>query len=211
MSDEQHGSETAEAKRLAREQARAARRDLEPHVCAAHAEAVAEHLLSVPELADAHLVLAYNATAEEIDPARAIERLRELGKAVAFPRVESPGILGIHLHAAGDALETGPMGISQPGADAPRVDLASIDAVIVPGVAFDAHGKRLGYGGGFYDRFLPQLRSDCIRIGLAYDEQLVDDLPVAEHDAPVDVVVTPTRVIRTGAAAGPSGPLGELP
>jgi 5-formyltetrahydrofolate cyclo-ligase len=76
--------------------------------------------------------------------------------------------------------------------------LESIDAVIVPGVAFDPQGRRLGYGGGFYDRLLPRLRDDCLRVGVAYDEQLVDELPVAEHDAHVHAVVTPSRVLRVG-------------
>jgi 5-formyltetrahydrofolate cyclo-ligase len=70
------------------------------------------------------------------------------------------------------------------------VDVALLDAVLVPGLAFTADGRRLGQGGGHFDRFLPRLRDDCVTIGVAFREQLVADLPVAAHDATVDVVIT---------------------
>lgn len=198
---------TSEAERIAaekrahRERARAARCALEPDFCADAADAAAQRILALPELKVAKLVLAYSATAEEIDPGPVVEALHGAGKSVALPRVESPGVLGIHLYRDSDALEVGPFGgILQPLESAPRVPLESIDAVIVPGVAFDVHGRRLGYGGGFYDRLLPQLRPDCLRIGIAYDEQILDALPAAEHDEHVQVVVTPTRVAHSPRA-----------
>lgn len=188
-------AELAAEKRAHRERARAARCALDPGFCASAAETAAERLLALPELRAARIVLAYVATAEEIDPASAVEALHGAGKSVALPRVEAPGVLGIHLWSHGDELESGPFGgIPQPLDSAPRVPLAAIDVVVVPGVAFDLAGRRLGYGGGFYDRLLPRLRPDCIRIGLAYDEQITDSLPVAEHDERVRIVVTPTRV-----------------
>lgn len=70
------------------------------------------------------------------------------------------------------------------------VDPAVLDAVVVPGLAFTPDGRRLGQGGGHFDRFLPRLRDDCRRIGVVFREQLVDDLPTDGHDATVDVVVT---------------------
>lgn len=185
------------AKRLLREQARAARCALDPAACAAHAETVAKHLLALPEIPRAQVILAYSATAEEIDPDCALRSLRALGKVVALPRVEGPGVLGAHVVSLGDELEMGPFaGILQPLEAAPRVALETIDVVIVPGVAFDPKGRRLGYGGGFYDRLLPRLREDCLRVGLAYDEQLADELPVAEHDEHVHAIVTPSRALR---------------
>ena len=84
----------------------------------------------------------------------------------------------------------------QPPSEAPRLDALAIDAVLVPGVAFDRAGHRLGYGGGYYDRLLPSLRRDCLRVGLAYDEQVVDELPAEEHDVRLHAVVTPTRLLR---------------
>jgi 5-formyltetrahydrofolate cyclo-ligase len=70
------------------------------------------------------------------------------------------------------------------------VDPALLDVAVVPGLAFTADGRRLGQGGGHFDRFLPRLREDCLRVGVAFREQLVAELPTAEHDAGVDVVIT---------------------
>jgi 5-formyltetrahydrofolate cyclo-ligase len=78
------------------------------------------------------------------------------------------------------------------------VDPKELDAAVVPGSVFDAAGRRCGYGGGFYDTYLPRLREGVPRIGLAFELQLVDDLPCEPHDLPVHVVVTESRVLRPG-------------
>lgn len=186
----------AAAKRAARAHARAARCALDLATCDAASESLAAALLSLQELAGARIVLAYGATPEEIDPAPTVASLRARGTRVALPRIESPGVLGVHLVEHDDDLDAGPYGLTQPRADAPRVPLDDIDAVLVPGVAFDEAGFRLGYGGGYYDRLIPQLRDDCLTIGIAYDEQLLERIPAEEHDVRVRLVVTPTRVLR---------------
>ena len=71
-----------------------------------------------------------------------------------------------------------------------------IDVVVVPGALFDCDGGRCGYGGGFYDTYLPTTRPDTPRIGLAFELQLVGDVPCHPHDLPVHVLVTEERVIR---------------
>jgi 5-formyltetrahydrofolate cyclo-ligase len=70
------------------------------------------------------------------------------------------------------------------------VDPVHLDVVVVPGLAFTADGRRLGQGGGHYDRFLARLRPDCVTVGAAFAEQLLDDLPTDPHDARLDFVVT---------------------
>lgn len=189
----------AAAKRAVRESSRAARCALDPETCQRAARDLADRLCALPELATAHVVLSYGATAEEIDPSIAVERLRAVGTQIAYPRIEAPGVLGLHLVADESELVHGPYGLTQPTEDATRAPFGSIDAVLVPGVAFDAQGWRLGYGGGYYDRLLPLLRADCVLIGIAYDEQLVDLIPAEEHDVRLDFVVTPTREIRVVA------------
>lgn len=187
-----------EAKRAAREYARAARCALDLDVCRAASRQLATNLSALPELAIATVVLAYKATPEEIDPAIAVEQLRSCGATIAFPRIEAPGVLGLHVVDSASELLPGPFGLTEPPPDSPRVDPADIDAVIVPGVAFDERCWRLGYGGGYYDRLLPLLRPDCARIGIAYDEQVLEAIPAEEHDVRVHAIVTPTRVIRAG-------------
>ena len=186
----------AAAKHAARRRAREARDCLDLAVCREHASSIASYLLALEELGGAATVLAYAALPAELDPSLAIEALRARGVRVAYTRIEAPGVLGMHVVDDEAELIPGPLGIRQPAADAPRVRHDEIDAVIVPGVAFDEHGARLGYGGGYFDQLLVLLRPDCARIGIAYDEQLLEEIPREEHDEHVDIVVTPTRVIR---------------
>ena len=185
------------AKHAARVRAQDARACLSSDVCRTHAAAIADALLALPELARVRTILVYSALPAELDPALAVTTLRTRGVRVAYPRIEAPGVLDLHLVDHELELVPGPFGLSQPDARAPRAQRESIDAVIVPGVAFDESGRRLGYGGGYYDRLLPMLRPDCIRIGIAFDQQLLPRIPSEEHDVDVDMVVTPSRVIRT--------------
>jgi 5-formyltetrahydrofolate cyclo-ligase len=75
------------------------------------------------------------------------------------------------------------------------VDVAAIDWVLVPGVAFDLAGHRIGYGGGYYDRLLPTLREDAPRIAGAFELQIVERVPASAHDLKVDAIVTEARTI----------------
>lgn len=187
------------AKHEARVRARAARCALDDTACRDAAIAAAERLAALPEVAAARLVLAYGATLEELDPAPAVALLRARGVAIAYPRVEAPGVLGLHSVGVADPLVRGMFGIMEPSADAPRVPAHAVDVVIVPGVAFDRGLWRLGYGGGYYDRLLPTLAPGCARIGYAYDEQVLEEIPVEEHDVRLDALVTPGGVVRRGA------------
>lgn len=153
---------------------------------------------ALPEVAAARAVLAYVATAEELDPAPLLAALRARGARVALPRVDRPGVLDLHWAEEDAALEPGPFGILEPSPQAPRASLEEIDVVIVPGVAFDAEGGRLGYGGGFYDRLLAALPPATAAVGIAFDEQVLEALPAEPHDRPVAVLVTPSTVYRRG-------------
>ena len=84
-------------------------------------------------------------------------------------------------------------GMLEPAADLPVVDPATLDMVLVPGVAFDRRGERLGFGGGYYDRFLPT--TPALRVGIAFDQCLAEELPCGKHDQRMDWVATPTEII----------------
>ena len=88
--------------------------------------------------------------------------------------------------------------------DDPPPDPASVDVVIVPGTAFTAMGDRLGQGGGWYDRFLPGVRDECITIGVGFAPQLVESLPTEPHDVRLDLVVTDA-----GVATPPDGEVAD--
>lgn len=160
---------------------------------------IAARVLDLPELAGASAVMVYGAAAEEADPGPIERQLRDLGVRIAYPRVAGPAELAAHWVDTDTTLVTGAFGLREPRAEAPVAPLEELDAIVVPGVAFDEEGYRLGFGGGYYDRLLARLPERTWAIGIAYDLQIVERLPRGGHDHPVDVVVTPTRVIRPAA------------
>jgi 5-formyltetrahydrofolate cyclo-ligase len=90
-------------------------------------------------------------------------------------------------------------GILEPEPDAPEAAAEQIDAFVCPGIAFDKRGGRLGLGAGYYDRFLCRKRPDALLIGIGYDWQLVDRVPMEVHDVPVHYFVSPSMTLRTRA------------
>jgi len=95
-----------------------------------------------------------------------------------------------------DDLEMGRFRIRMPKTNCQQIDLSKLDAVVVPGRVFDSEKNRIGRGYGFYDRFLCVVPKEATLIGLAFDFQVVDSVPVEEHDIPMDVIITQSRVIK---------------
>lgn len=158
--------------------------------------AIVERLLSQTSLQRPGHVLLYAAMEEEVDLAGAIGSLRGRGARTLFPRVRGERL---ELVAASDllTLHRGYRGIREPSG--PRIDPEVVDVAVVPGVAFDPHGTRLGHGGGHYDRLLAHLPDDCLRVGACFSAQVVPRVPRAEHDEPVDLVITERARYRTHA------------
>jgi 5-formyltetrahydrofolate cyclo-ligase len=186
-----------ESKNSIREACRSACRALTPEERQRANMALSRRLLVLPEVASATTVLAYAAMPEEADPADAVRALGERAVRIAWPRVSGDGVLSLHAADAGRLLP-GFRGILEPPEDAPLVDPAEVDVAFVPGSAFDAGCQRIGKGGGFYDRLLPALRGDALKVGIAFDEQVVDEVPVQPHDVALDAIVTPTRTFVRG-------------
>jgi 5-formyltetrahydrofolate cyclo-ligase len=140
--------------------------------------------------------LAYAALPDEVDVSPLVGRLRASGVRIAYPRACGAGEMTLHWVDDEAALTPGYCGILEPPVGAARAAPDEFDLVLVPGVAFDESCCRLGRGGGFYDRLLPQVGPGALVVGIAFDEQVVGAVPREPHDALVDVVVTPTRVLR---------------
>lgn len=168
-------------------------RDALPHPDrAARSRRIAERLAALPELAGVGILLAYWPFGSEVDPRPFLAGL--VGVRLALPRVTGSMIVPVAFRS-GDALRTSPFGPSEPVLGEP-LDPATIGFVLVPGVAFDRAGGRVGYGGGYYDRFLPALAPGTPRVGAAFSLQVVEDVPVGPSDLGVDAVVTEDEVIR---------------
>lgn len=176
--------------------ARAARRAVMPEQREAASQAVTEALLALPEMAAARAVLVYGSMPEEVDTAELIESLWDRGVRVALPRVRGRRDLQLHWHERDRDLCTGAYGLKEPCPEAPEALPSEIDLVVVPGVAYDLECRRLGLGAGYYDTLLAEMRGTAVTVGVAFDEQLAREVPCGEYDERVDVLITPTRVVR---------------
>lgn len=176
--------------------ARAARRAVMPEQREAASHAVTDALLALPEMAAAHAVLVYGSMPEEVDTAELIESLWNRGVRVALPRVRGRRHLQLHWHERDRELCTGAYGLKEPCPKAPEALPSEIDLVVVPGVAYDLECRRLGLGAGYYDTLLAELGGSAVTVGVAFDEQIAREVPCGEYDERVDVLVTPTRIVR---------------
>ena len=154
---------------------------------------IASALMAFPLFASARLVLTYVSRAEEVGTHALIERLLASGRRVAVPRTDlASGTMTFHEISSLDELAPRTMGILEPPQDAPALaDPAQLvgSVCLVPGLVFDGAGHRIGYGGGFYDRFLAFYPGD--KIGLARITMLSSNpLPTGGHDVPVDFIAT---------------------
>jgi len=121
------------------------------------------------------------------------------GKKVLLPKVDRKAhrLKLFEVKDLGADLEAGYMGIYEPVEGLARpASPEEADLVIMPGVGFDGNGRRLGYGGGYYDRLIETLRPDAKLIALAFDAQVVEEIPAEEHDKKVDKIITESRVIK---------------
>lgn len=183
-----------------RQEMLAARRDLSAGERAAASRAVAARVIALPDFAAATTLAAYPAMGAEVDTAPIVAAALAAGKRIAWPRIAAGEVrLGFAACLPGE-LVPGPHGTRQPPPEAEEVPLASLDLALVPGLAFDAAGRRLGRGGGYYDSVLGALAGRALRVGLAFDCQIAPEIPVEAHDARVDLVATESRLL--GPAAG---------
>lgn len=159
------------------------------------AVAACSHLTALEAFTHANVVMLYMPLANEIDLTPAAIRCFQSGKTVCVPRVDwkRRDMDAVEVTSFDDhVMEVDEHGLRTPRAGPPLVPTL-IDLVVVPGLAFDPHGNRLGRGGGFYDRFLRRLRRPAVTVGLAFDAQIIDAVPADDRDFAVDVIVTDRR------------------
>lgn len=154
--------------------------------------AIAQHVSDLPWWQAARTVLLYASFASEVETAPLREAAWGAAKRVVLPRVQE-GRLELHEFAGETVLAPSRWGIPEPPHDATTVPSADVELVVVPGLAFDRRGGRLGYGGAYYDRLL-RAANHAHRIGVGFEVQVVDRLPTTHLDAPLDILVTENGV-----------------
>jgi 5-formyltetrahydrofolate cyclo-ligase len=154
--------------------------------------AIHRHLAKLFDDIAGGTIASYAAIRSEVDLGAFHRAWSAGGGSIVLPRTLDEGTMEFVRFTGAEQMTAGSYGILEPVGDA--VELAAIDAVIVPGLAFDATGGRLGYGAGYYDRFLSRLsnaREVRARfVGVGFDVQLVEVVPMADHDVHLDVIVT---------------------
>ena len=162
--------------------------------------AIEELLYGTEEFRTAKTISLFASFRSEVGTFGIIRKLLTEGRRVVLPRVEGQ-LLGLYEIRSLDELLPGCMNIPEPTvlSDDRKLSINDVDAVIIPGAAFDETGNRIGYGGGFYDRLLAGLRKPAPIIAPAYEEQVIASVPAFAYDKKVSMIVTDRRVIRCNA------------
>ena len=206
------------AKRALRREVMARLRARKPEARRRDSGAIQERLFALEAFRRARGVHCYLSLPEEVDTAAVLARCQAEGKAVYVPyQIPGESRLGTARWTPGLPLSAGPLGVREPAPDA-RSEVAlreaarAIDLAILPGVAFDRTGGRLGHGKGYYDRFLAELdaaragkgqaRGRVVRVAMVFPLQIVPEVPIEAWDIPMDFVLTPLESIDTAQAFG---------
>ncbi len=173
------------------------RRSLSSEEIGSLSDAVARRFLELPEFKEARVVASYIAKADEVQTSRIVAASLAAGKTLIVPRADpATGALSFASIGSMAELSPGHFGVLEPGPGA-EVPLGAADVVVVPVVAWDEQGRRLGYGKGYFDRALSS-HPRPLRVGLALEAQKAPILPQSSGDVPLDMIVTEARVVRLG-------------
>ena len=155
---------------------------------------IIEHIISLPEFINANQILFYIPIQGEVDLTHIFEEYKN-EKEFALPRmIYSSKDLDLYKINNMDDLEKGTYDIPEPKKDLKEIKPEDIDLVLLPGIGFGLDGHRIGYGEGFFDKLLKKI--PALKIGIAYEFQIVENVPAEDHDIPVNMIITENRIIR---------------
>ena len=151
-------------------------------------------------------ILAFLPLGDEVDATYIIEEALTHGKKVAVPRINKTDMVFLYITSlAAESLIKHDFGMYEPLPEAEPVNMDNQDSsrilILTPGLAFDKQCYRLGRGKSFYDRFLSKYGKNCIKAGIAFSFQIVENLPIEDHDVQLDFVITDENVFHSGAKA----------
>lgn len=167
---------------------------------------ICARILTLPEYQEAKTLFTFVGTKDEIDTMCLIESALKAGKRVGVPRSGDGGIMAVYAITGPGDLRPGRFGILEPVEEAEPIAIGEIDFCVIPCLACDLKGNRLGHGGGYYDRYLGRRRMDTAVV--CYHALVLPEVPVMEHDVRVDRVVTEQVVVslaRPEVRAGEDG------
>jgi 5-formyltetrahydrofolate cyclo-ligase len=161
------------------------------------------NLVSTDQFQGASTVMMFLSLPHEVDTSEAILHAWQLGKAVAVPKIswQQRHMIPVRINSLETGFSTGATGLRNPISGLP-VPFGEIDLVVTPALGFDKKGNRLGRGGSYYDRFFANEELKAARCGFGFAEQIVESIPVTEHDEPVDIIVTDEEIIYSNKQKG---------
>ena len=190
------------AKAALRQRARALRNTIPRSAIGERSRRLVSLVEGLPEVAQAASVALFFPIEgrNEVDLTSLDASLRGRGARVAYPAIdEETRVMTFRFVADLEAMEERGFGFREPPPGAPEA--TSLDVILVPALQIDARGHRIGYGAGYYDRTLPRFAPPAVAIGVAFDFQLILEVPITEGDVAVSMVVTDQRILRVGEAA----------
>ena len=180
-------------KNLLRQKMLARRLELSPQDAETSADIIAKRLSIFLNYRNAKTVMCYTPIKGEVNTMPIVKMCLDDGKRVVLPVIDN-GVIRPCVFTSYDNLSNGKFNILEPS-EKDYVSPLEIDLVCVPGLAFNQGKYRIGFGGGYYDRFLPELSEDCFKVGIAYDFQVVKVLPIEIHDVILDMIITDKQFI----------------
>lgn len=146
---------------------------------------------------EARCLALYSAIHNEVSTDEILGQALDRGKSLVFPRVSGEDLEFVLIESPSE-LVSGAFGVKEPKS-CNLVPVEKLDLIVVPGVVFDQRGHRLGYGRGYYDRALAKCQSHCMKVGFAYDFQLVEELPATDYDETLSMLFTESQTLNFSA------------
>jgi len=182
-------------KRILRQVMLARRRDISAEEARKSGLVIQQSFLASSEFVNSDVVGLYAPVHKEVDTSKVLTALLASSRAALYPCVNGD-VLEFRRVVSPDRMRTGPFGILEPDSSCEIIDPDRADLIVVPGIAFDVTGKRIGYGRGYYDRALHHLEGSGKLVGFCYECQLVEAIAGEPHDVTMDLLITEKRVIR---------------
>ncbi len=188
---------TQASKAELRRRLQALRKNLTTEEIVGKSQEIARRVSQLAAFQEARTLLIYCALPDEVQTGSIMNSARQSGKRVCVPLLIDSGtdMQVVDWPVDDSQWAKGPFGVSQPRAEtAKRVEVDQLDLILAPGLAFDSKGGRLGYGKGYFDRLFADTRSDCLRFGLAFDFQVIDEVPMDSEDKSLHGVITDKKL-----------------